>query len=612
VVFHNGRQIAYGGLGACHFVSDFRISKRSGLDKTSSGMALTVLAVLAGLAALRWAEAILIPLALAFLLSFALTPVVMWLQRIHFGRAPAVLLTVTVSLGFLVTAGWFVAGQLVDIATQLPQYRENVHRKLLALQGSTRGRFGRLAQNLTDMSDEFGSQLPGAAPTKAVPVQVVNKTPGLTSARDLFGPLVTPLEDLGIVVIFAIFLLFEREKLRDRLLRLVGLGQLGLATKTLDDAAAGVSRYLQMQMVVNASAGFLFAFGLALIGVPHAYLWGSLLGLLRFVPYVGSPVAALMPVLMTVVSSDGWMGPLLTIALFLVLEVALAQFIEPWLYGAHTGISSLAILVAGVFWGFLWGPVGLILSTPLTVCLVVLGRHVPCLEPLQILLGNEAPLEAEVRYYQRLLALDASEAREIVIGALKEQSLEEVYDQILLPALSIAEQDKYRSEGRDARMDYICQSTMQIVEELGHANDTPLSQGTSHRLFCLGASDSADAITASMLVQVFERQGWPAVALPDESSMAEASAEDTICVCALPPLAVMHARSLAKQLRTRFPDTRIVVCLWGLPEEHADRAARMLPETMVSSMKTAIEAVKEHMGEVHHTFGPAETTLSHA
>jgi hypothetical protein len=306
------------------------------------------------------------------------------------------------------------------------------------------------------------------------------------------------------------------------------------------------------------------------------------------------------------------MGPILTIGLFLVLEIALTQFIEPWLYGAHTGISSLAILVAGVFWGFLWGPVGLILSTPLTVCLVVLGRHVPSLEPLLILFGNEAPLEAEVRYYQRLLALDASEAREIVIEALKEHSLEEVYDQILLPALSIAEQDKYRSEVRDARMDYICQSTSQIVEELGHPTGTALSQETNHRIFCIGASDSADAITASMLVQVFERQGWPAVSLPDESSITQASATDTICVCALPPLALMHARTLARQLRARFPDARILVCLWGLSEENVERATRMLSENMVSSMKTAIEALREHMGHVQQTFGPAETTLSHA
>ncbi len=598
-------------------MSDFRISRQAVLDKSSTGVALTVLAVLASLAALHWAQAILIPLALAFLLSFALRPAVVWLQRMHFGRAPAVLLTVTISLALLVAAGWFVAGQLMDIATQLPQYRANVHHKLEALQGSTRGRFSRLAQNLTEMSDEFGSQLPGATPTKAVPVQVVEKSPSnFTSARDLFGPLVTPLEDLGIVVIFTIFILFEKDTLRDRLLRLVGLGQLGLATKALDDAAEGVSRYLQMQLLVNASAGLLFALGLVLIGVPHAFLWGALLGLLRFVPYVGSPVAAAMPVLMTVVASDGWIRPMLTIGLFLVLEVVVAQFIEPWLYGTHTGISSLAILAAGIFWGFFWGPVGLILSTPLTVCLVVLGRHVPSLEPLQILLGNEAPLEPEVRYYQRLLALDASEAREIVVTALKEKSLEEVYDEILLPALSIAEQDRYRSEVRDARMDYICQSTSQIVEELGHSTDLPPalpSQTTGGRLFCLGASDSADAITASMLVRVFERQGWQAAPFADESSITQASADDTICLCALPPLALMHARSLAKQLRSRFPDTKILVCLWGLPEEHVQRATHLLSERMVSSMKTAIEAIAEHREQVQpDTFSPPEPTLLHA
>ena len=358
--------------------------------------------------------------------------------------------------------------------------------------------------------------------------------------------------------------------------------------------------------MVNASAGLIFALGLKLIGVPLAFLWGALLGLLRFVPYVGSTLAAALPILMTIVATDGWVAPVLTVVFFVVLEIAVSQFIEPWLYGAHTGISSLAILVAGVYWGFLWGPVGLILSTPLTVCLVVLGRHVPCLEALQILLGNEAPLEPAVRFYQRLLALDATEAREIVVEALKKQPIEEVYDEILLPGLSMAEQDRYRSEVRDARMDYICQSTSQIVEEVGHAGaltGLPAVIGTKEipallsletaagRHFCLGASDSADGITASMLAQVFIQRGRPALMVADETALVEATANDTICLCALPPLAVMHARSLAKQMRTRFPDTRILVCLWGLPEEHVDRAAAMLSEPLVTSMKAAMEAL---------------------
>jgi hypothetical protein len=270
--------------------------------------------------------------------------------------------------------------------------------------------------------------------------------------------------------------------------------------------------------------------------------------------------------------------------------LTLGQLVAPWLYAAHSGISSLAILVAGIFWGFLWGPLGLILSTPLTVCLVVLGRHVPHLRAVHILLGDDV-LDPAVRFYQRLLALDAHEAREIVMEALKEQSLAEVYDQILLPALSIAEQDRYRSELRDSRMDYICQSTSQIVEELATFTEARPALPPAHgagRIFSIGASDSADAITAVMLAQVLGRKGWATRSFPHEWSTADVQANDTICLCALPPLALMHARTLARQLREHFPETRILVCLWNLPEAQVERAAGMLPETLVTSMQAAI------------------------
>ena len=578
--------------------------------KSSSSVSLTVLAILASVAALYLTQTILIPLALAFLLSFALSPTVKRLHRIWFGRVTAVLVVVALALTLLAGIGWFVAGQLFEIGTELPQYEQNLHEKIQALQGSARGHFARLAEELGKMSDEFGSALSTPAPSGAVPVQVVEQTPNSISARALFGPLVSPVEGLGLTVIFAIFLLLESDRLRDRLLRLVGLGRLGLATKALDDAARGVSHYLQMQFIVNATAGLLFALGLLLIGVPHALLWGALFGLFRFVPYIGPLAAAFLPVALTVVATDGWINPLLTLGLFVTLELILAQFVEPWLYGAHSGISSLAILVAGVFWGFLWGPLGLILSTPLTVCLVVLGRHVPQLSALHILLGDDV-LDPEVHFYQRLLALDAHEAREIVMDALKGQSLAEVYDQILLPALSIAEQDRYRSELRDSRMEYICQSTRQIVEELANFKEArpplPPAPGAG-RIFCVGASDSADEITALMLAQVLGRKGWATLTLPHESSAIDARANDTICLCALPPLALMHARSLARELRARFPETRILVCLWNLPEAQVERAAGMLAETLVCSMQSAIAEAGRRFDSAGRRSGPVDQT----
>jgi predicted PurR-regulated permease PerM len=601
----NGRPIAN-----IRLVSDLQFLKPGNSDQPASSTALKVLAVIAVVAALRLCESVLIPLALAVLLSFALSPAVKVLRRMRVRRAPAVLLVVMITLAALMGIGWFVTGQLLEVATELPAYRQNIHQKLQDLQGTARGRFGRLADNLAQMSDEFGSQFAPSASTNAVPVQVVVPTStSFTSVRSFFGPLVVPLEDLGIVVIFAIFILFEREHLRDRLLRLVGLGQLGLTTKALDDAANGVSTYLQMQLIVNASSGLLFATGLALIGVPHALLWGVVLALFRFVPYVGVPAAAIMPILLTIVASQGWMRPLLTVALVLVLEVTISQIIEPWLYGGQTGISSLAILVAGVFWGFLWGPLGLILSTPLTVCLVVLGRHVPQLEALQIMLGDEPVLALEVRFYQRLLALDAGEAREIVARARKDRSLEEVYDDIIVPALSLAEHERYRTDARDVRMEYICQSTSQIVEELAQGASISIARHPeAGRILCVGASDFADRVTAAMLGQLLELRGWIALPLSSQALDLIAQPDDIICLCALPPLAVMHARTLAKQVRDRLPEVKIFVCLWGLPEAHVERAAAMLPEALITSMKGAIEEVGKQIASAR--VETADKTLS--
>ena len=238
-------------------------------------------------------------------------------------------------------------------------------------------------------------------------------------------------------------MLIKREDLRNRVLRLVGLGQISIMTQALDDAAQRVSRYLLMQFLVNACFGALFGTGLYFIGVPNPALWGVLAGLLRIVPYIGTMAAAALPIILSLAVFDGWLRPLLVFAVFAGLEVIIGNFVEPWLYGAHTGISSLALLVTTVFWTVLWGPAGLILSTPLTVCVVVLGRHFPQLSFLHILLGDDDVLEPEAQLYQRLLARDQPEARDIVDTFLKGKSLIELYDSVLIPALSLAEQDRH-------------------------------------------------------------------------------------------------------------------------------------------------------------------------
>ena len=288
----------------------------------------------------------------------------------------------------------------------------------------------------------------------------------MTDLRALATPFLAPLGLTGIVIIFTIFMLIKREDLRNRLLRLVGLGQINIMTQALDDAAQRVSRYLLMQFLVNAGFGALFGTGLYFIGVPNPALWGVLAGLLRIVPYVGTMVAAALPIILSLAVFDGWLPPLLVFVLFAGLELIIGNFVEPWLYGAHTGISSLALLVTTVFWTVLWGPAGLILSTPLTVCVVVLGRYFPQLSFLHILLGDDIVLEAEAQLYQRLLARDQAEARGIVDAFLKEGSLIELYDSVLIPALSLAEQDRHNGMIDATREEFLFLSINEMIAEL--------------------------------------------------------------------------------------------------------------------------------------------------
>src|SRR5216684_2763424 len=445
---------------------------RRGPAHPNTGAILLVFAVVA---ALFFAREILIPLAFALTLSFLLTPAVTFLEKLHMGRVVPVILTVLISMAAGGWITWIIANQLVDVASQLPTYRQNIHAKIEALRNRGKGPLGRAADSAKEIGQELSSpdapaitSTPGAqkqrnivrAPAGPVPVQIVQtRTSGLADLPDLLKPFLAPLGRAGMIIIFAIFMLIKREDLRNRLLRLVGLGQLNIMTQALDDAAQRVSRYLFMQFLVNAGFGTIFATGLYFIGVPNPVLWGVLAGILRIVPYVGTLFAATLPIILSLAVFDGWLPPLLVFLLFGGLELIICNFVEPWLYGAHTGISSLALLVTAVFWTFLWGPAGLILSTPLTVCVVVLGRYFPQLSFLHILLGDEPVLEAEAQLYQRLLAMDQPEARSIVEAFLKTgKPLVELYDSVLIPALTLAEQDRHNGALDTAREQFLFMS----------------------------------------------------------------------------------------------------------------------------------------------------------
>jgi hypothetical protein len=298
-------------------------------------------------------------------------------------------------------------------------------------------------------------------------VQIVPQAAGeLDYVRDLVQPVVRPLAEAGLVLIFTVFMLIKRFDLRHRLFRLVGLGQINMMTQALDDAAQRVSRYLLMQILVNAGFGALFGIGLYFIGVPSPALWGAVAGILRIVPYLGTLVAAAMPIALSLAAFTSWLPPLLVFVLFAGLELIIGNFVEPWLYGTNTGISSLALLVAAIFWTVLWGPAGLILSTPLTVCVVVLGRYVPQFSFLHILLGDEEVLGAEAQIYQRLLAMDQPEAHAIVDRFLKEKPLVELYDSVFIPALSLVEEDRHKGALEKTREEFLFLSINDMITEL--------------------------------------------------------------------------------------------------------------------------------------------------
>jgi predicted PurR-regulated permease PerM len=420
---------------------------------------LTVLATGLVVAFLYFARDVIVPIALAILLSFLLAPVVRWLRRLHVGRVAAV--TLTVLTAFLAMLGFaaVVMQELSSLAAQIPEYRSNLEAKIRSLPAVVPG--GGIFHRLASLVQELGRELTQSEtqiaksadersgvgtspvePTKPLPVEI--RRPDfepLQIVQTIVGPLLQPLAMAGLVIIFVIMILLEREDLRDRVLRLAGRRDLHRTTVAMDDAARRISRYLLRQLVVNACCGLPIAIGLALIGIPNAALWGIFAALLRFLPYLGIVIAASFPVILAVAVDPGWMLLVWVILLFVGVELLVANLLEPWVYAASTGLSSVALIAAATFWTWLWGPIGLLLSTPLTVCLVVLGRHVPQLEFLDVMLGNDPVLAPDETFYQRLLANDPEEAIEQAEAFLKQQTLAEFFDEVAIPALVRAQAD---------------------------------------------------------------------------------------------------------------------------------------------------------------------------
>ncbi len=560
-------------------------------DATAASRLVTIVGGVVVIAGLYFGRQVLIPLALALVFAFLLAPVVGFLEKYRLGRVPSVLVVMALAFVLLAVVGWGVTNQLMGIVGHLGDYQANIHDKIESISSPASESFNKATATVNDLRKEFSSASEQAANKKLgrsssrepIAVQVAAPPTNLKEyVRAVAGPLSGLLETAAAVAIFTLFLLVRREDFRNRLFRLAGNNQLNVMTQVLDDASRRLGRYLFLLFAVNAAYGALFGLGLYLIGVPNPLLWGVCGSLLRFIPYIGTPIAAAFPMIMAVAVFPGWMQAGLTFVLFLCLELTIANLIEPWLYGSNTGISSLAILVAAIFWGTLWGPVGLILSTPLTVCLLLAGRHVPQLSFLEILLGDEPVLAPQAHFYQRLLALDDEEARQITDRYSKDNSLAAVYDSVFIPALGLAEQDRHRKGLDEVRARFIYQTIWELVEEMFEAalRASPPKDDASvaalsgswapGAILCLPANDEADDLAGAMLTQLLQFAGRQCQCLPRSSlatmlEQVENLRAGAVCVSALPPFAAGHARSVCKQLRKRFPQLRIIVGLWGFP-----------------------------------------------
>ena len=591
-------------------------------------LAMVVIAV----AALYFGRDIFVPLALAMLLSFALAPGVRRLRRLRVPNLPAVLSVVALAFLLIFALGAIVAWQATDLAERLPTYRSNIETKIDSVLQAPPG--GRLFERATEMVRDLGRKIEqedqnaaadnstsgttaGDAPAP-IPVEIHQPSPtSMQIISTILGPLLSPLATAGIVIVFVIFLLLKREDLRDRLTRLAGSRGLPRTTRALDDAARRVGRYLLMQLAVNTTYAFPIGVGLWLIGIPNPILWGLLCGLMRFVPYIGPLVAAFFPLALSIAVDPGWTTLLLTAGLFIAVELIINNLIEPWLYGASTGLSPLAIIAAAVFWTWLWGPIGLLLSTPLTVCLVVLGRHVPQFAFLDVLLGNEPALSPPELLYRRLLAGDPNEATERAEEYLRDHTLDAFYDDVAVPALALAEEDRAELHLADEQRQRVFESALVLIdnleewEENGRAKDDEEPEGPAEDnvpkldgvpILCVGSRGNLDDAVAAALAQLLERRGAEVRLIAHESLQTAALRQTDLGQPAAVVLSYLnsdslaHARFLVRRLRRHAPEAKIVVGLWNFADDEAGRRDPLdatRADYVVTSLKGAIASVSQ-------------------
>lgn len=562
------------------------------------------------IAALHFGRDILMPLALAFLMGFVLDPLVSRLKRWGLPRLLAVVLVLAATMALLGGVGLLLGSQVRALSAELPTYQSNIKTKLVDLRERLRApgvldgalkTFDTVQKEVENAQATEPASGRGRAPA-AQRVQVV-EPPASPFEQALvgFGAAAGPLASAGIVLVFVFLILADRQDLRDRLLRLLG-GNLHRSTDAMDEAGARIGRYLIMQIVVNAAYGVPMALGLWWIGVPGALLWGAVAAVLRFVPYIGPMISAVFPLALAFAVDPGWNMLLWTAALIVALELVINNVVEPLLYGSSTGLSALSLIVAATFWTALWGPMGLVMSTPLTVCLLVLGRYLPQLQFLEVLLGAQPALDAPTRVYQRLLAGDAEEAIELAEEEVRAGSVVRFYDEIGVPVLRMASSDHASVASAEHRL-RVVSGMQELIEELREDEPGAAAPGPV-QVVCIGGKWEVDTLSAMMLAHALALAGHraehrAAEALgADDGARLDLHGARTVCVCYFSEEPRKHARHLCRRLRRRWPGVRIVLVLWNAPPAllEDEALASIGADAAATSVDEAVMRVGQSLG----------------
>jgi predicted PurR-regulated permease PerM len=583
------------------------------------------------IASLYWAQAVLIPVAISILLTFLLSPVAESLERLGLGRVFSVTLIVILAFSFLAAVGWVVTLQLTSVANEIPTYRKNIQKKIADIRGAGKGGALEKVQKTAEEVKKELEKKDEPAKVQPKPREVVVQGEQSSTFWPVpldIAPMFERLASGGLAIALVIFMLIQREDLRNRLIRLIGYRRLTDTTKALEDASQRISRYLLMQSIINTSFGIAVGIALWLIGLPYALLWGFLAAMLRFIPYVGPWAAAIMPSALSMIVFEGWLWTALVVAVFLVLELINNMILEPLLYGESAGVSEVGLLVAIAFWTWLWGPVGLILATPLTVCVVVLSKYVPELDFISVLMSDEPAMESNISYYQRLLAMDQAEAAEIVEEHLKTHPQEQLFDGVLIPALSHARRDRELGRLTEDGEQFVFRATREILEDLNSLKPQSSSEvadlsktetidGNSsvilpkvHILGC-PAHDEADELALLRIRQLLDSTRYEVEIMSDAMLTGEVSARigekspAMIFIAAVAPGGLAQTRYLCKRLRARFPHLKIAVGQWGTETE--DSKSILLAGA--DKVGTTMIETREHIIQLCHTKSDSESQI---